>query len=189
MEPAALPHLPPTLSEAELAAAAGHGDRDAFEQLYRRHVDRIYALCLRLCADADQAEQFVQDAFVRAWSKLPGFRGESGFGTWLHRLTVNVVLDRLRARARRWRREALLDPLTEMTAAAAGRPVADAAVGERVDLARALARLPAGARTAFVLHEVEGYPVRDVADLMQVSAGTVKTQLYRARHQLREVLR
>jgi RNA polymerase sigma-70 factor, ECF subfamily len=189
MAPLAQPQLTSAPTETALVAAAREGIQAAFEQLYRQHSGRIHALCLRLSGDADLAEQHTQDAFVLAWRKLPGYRGESRFGTWLHRLTVNVVLDHQRARARRQRRETPLDPWAEADNLPAVRPLAGAAIGMRLDLERALAGLPDRARAAFVLHEVEGYPVREVAALMQVTEGTVKTQLFRARRQLREVLR
>ena len=189
MSCAALPSPCSSSPEAALVAAARQGDRLAFEQLYRRHVNRLYCLCLRLGGEADLAEQLVQDAFVQAWRKLPGFRGESSFGTWLHRLTVNLALDRQRERTRRRRHETAMDPLVDMPRLAADLPGVDPAVGERLDLAAALAALPEGARTAFVLHEIEGHAVSEVAALMQVSEGTVKTQLFRARRRLREVLR
>ncbi len=169
-------------------ARARAGDRAAFEQLYREHVGRVHAVCLRLSADADLAQQLTQDAFVQAWRKLPGFRGDSAFGTWLYRLTVNVVLDWRRAEARRRGKETAVDPLEQLDVVAGSRPQAPARVGERLDLERALATLPDGARLVFVLHEVEGHPVREVADLLQVATGTVKAQLFRARRLLREVL-
>lgn len=174
--------------EADLVHAARSGDQGAYEQLHRLHVGRVYALCLRLTADVDQAEQLVQDAFVQAWRKLPGFRGDSAFGTWMHRLTVNVVMDWRRATARRGRHETTLDPLEQMDMAASRQPSPPPQVGERLDLERAIALLPDGARTVFVLHEVEGFRVREVADLLNVAEGTVKAQLFRARRLLREAL-
>jgi RNA polymerase sigma-70 factor (ECF subfamily) len=188
MPSAAIRKLEAPSADADLVQAARNGQRAAFEPLYRQHVGRVYALCLRLTADVDLAEQLTQDAFVQAWRKLPGFRGDSAFGTWLHRLTVNVVLDWRRARSRRWRHETALDPLDQGDQVAAARPAPPARVGDRLDLERALATLPEGARTVFVLHEVEGYLVREVADLLQVAEGTVKAQLFRARQLLKEAL-
>ena len=182
MSAAALPRLQSEPAEPDLVGAARGGDRQAFEQLYRQHVGRVHALCLRLAADRDLAEQLTQDAFVLAWRKLPGFRGDSAFGTWLYRVAVNVVLDWRRDQARRHGREIGLDNLTEL------RPSPPARVGDRLDLERAIAALPVGARTVFVLHEVEGYLVREVADLLAVAEGTVKAQLFRARRLLREAL-
>jgi RNA polymerase sigma factor (sigma-70 family) len=189
MAPAALSRNQAVSSETDLISAARNGDRSAFESIYRRHVNRIHALCLRLCGDADLAEQLVQDAFVRAWLKLPAFRGQSGFGTWMHRLTVNLVLDRQRTRARRKRREMTMDPLSDPPATALDMSIPSAPIGERIDLEHALTLLADGARTAFVLYEIEGHGIREIATLMRVSEGTVKTQLFRARNRLREVLR
>ena len=174
--------------DTDLVEAARDGGRAAFEQLYHLHVGRVYAVCLRLVADREQAEQLTQDAFVQAWRKLPGFRGDSAFSTWLHRVTVNVVLDRQRADARRWKHEIELDPVEQQDLVAESRPTSPARVGDRLDLERAIARLPEGARMVFVLHEVEGYRVREVADLLAVAEGTVKAQLFRARRLLREAL-
>jgi len=188
MHAAAQPQPAPPAHRHDPVAAAQAGDRAAFEQLYREHVGRVYALCLRLSADTDLAMQLTQDAFVQAWRKLPGFRGQSAFGTWLHRLTVNVVLDWRRAEARRRGRETTLDPLDQLDVVAGSQAQPPTPVGERLDLERALATLPEGARTVFVLHEVEGHRVREVADLLQVAEGTVKAQLFRARRLLREVL-
>lgn len=163
-----------------LIRRARDGDRGAFAQIYRLHVDRIHGLCLRLTADPEEAAGCCQDAFVRAWEKLPQFRGDSRFGTWLHRLTANVVWDRRRARLRRQ---------------GAGEPDPDDPVratldrtGERLDLETAVAALPTGARTVFVLHDVEGYRLREIATLQGIAVGTVKSQLHRARALLREVL-
>jgi RNA polymerase sigma-70 factor (ECF subfamily) len=188
MQAAAQPQPDVHADQDVLVGAAQAGDAAAFEQLYRQHVGRVYALCLRLTADADQAMQLTQDAFVQAWRKLPAFRGESALGTWLHRLTVNVVLDWRRAEARRRGRESVLYPVEQLDDAARSRAHAPARVGERLDLERAIAALPDGARTVFVLHEVEGHRIREVADLLEVAEGTVKAQLFRARRLLREAL-
>lgn len=197
MQPLAAPA--PTFAPSQAAAAAPvalvvaarAGSVSAFEALYRTHVGRIHALCLRLTADRDLAAQLTQDTFVRAWEKLDGFRGESRFETWLHRLAVNVVLDWRRQRDRRDRRETADDDSQTLTAAAAAAAYAAAAprVAERLDLERAVARLPEGARTVFVLYEIEGYPLKEIAEIEGIAEGTVKAQLHRARHILREALR
>ena len=88
-----LPELPPSPVADDIAAAAS-GDRRAYERLYRAHVDRVFSLCVRMLGDRQTAEEATQDVFVRVWEKLPGFRGESAFSTWLHRVAVNVVLSR-----------------------------------------------------------------------------------------------
>lgn len=159
------------------------GDAQAFEHLYRKHAGRVYALCLRMTGNASLAEELAQDAFVRAWEKLDTFRGNSQFGTWLHRLTVNVVLTALRSRNRRNEREFGLDDLSDLTAETPPREP-----GVMEDLEKAIASLPAGARTVFVLHDVEGYKHEDIAQMTGTAAGTCKAQLHRARRLLRERL-
>lgn len=173
--------------EAALVRRAAAGDRAAFELIYRRHVARVHALCLRLTGDPEEAAGAVQDAFVRAWHRLPGFRGDSALGTWLHRLAANVALDRLRARGRREVRHAGLED--EAVHARPELLVPAAPGGAAWDLERAVAALPAGARTVFVLHRIEGYRIDEIAEMTGVKAGTVKSQLHRARRLLREVLK
>lgn len=174
--------------EYALVRRAATGDSRAFEQLYRSHVDRIHGLCCRLChGDTAKAEQSTQDAFVRAWEKIGSFRGESRFGTWLHRLTVNVVLGEHRL-LKRW------VTFDEGVAVDSDDSVAPELVlrhddiGGRVDLERALARLPKGARAVLILHDVEGYQHDEISTLTGIAVGTSKAQLHRARRLLREWL-
>jgi RNA polymerase sigma-70 factor (ECF subfamily) len=170
----------------DLIQRAQQGDRAAFEALYRAHAGRVYALCLRLTADRAQAEERTQDAFVRAWERLATFRGESAFSSWLYRLTVNEVL--LGRRAQR-RREARI--VTTDDPAALERPpgaTGGAEAGIALDLERAVAALPPGAREVFVLHDVEGYRHDEIARLTGIAVGTSKAQLFRARRLLRETL-
>ncbi|MDF1505076.1 RNA polymerase sigma factor [Roseisolibacter sp. H3M3-2] len=163
---------------------AGDGAAD-FAALYRAHVGRVYALCLRMTGDAAAATELTQDVFVRAWERLATFRGESAVGTWLHRLAVNVVLERLRADRRRLARvEPAGDWLDDCAA-----PSPRDAVLERVDLDAALPRLAPGARLVFVLHDVEGYAHDEIARLTGLAPGTVRTQLHRARKHLSKLLR
>jgi RNA polymerase sigma-70 factor (ECF subfamily) len=158
------------------------GDESAFEQLYREHVGRVYALCLRMTADAVAARELTQDVFVRAWERLDSFRGESAFGTWLHRLAVNVVLMDRRLAARRAE-----DPLDDgdWTPPAATRHGSPAL---RLDLEAAVAALPPGARRVLVLHDIEGYEHAEIGKLLGIAEGTSKAHLFRARRLLREVL-
>ena len=166
-----------TIGEAQAGNAA------AFERLYREHCGRIYALCLRLCADAAQAEELTQDVFVRAWEKLDSFRGESAFSTWLHRLAVNVVLGKRRSDGRRGARVVLAEDLTVFES-----PRMGVDVGARMDLEAAMATLPDATRTVFVMHDVEGYTHDEIARLTGRAEGTCKTLLHRARKMLRERL-
>ena len=179
----------PSLALAKHAQSVEHwvelaqaGDLSAFEELYRRHVGRVHALCLRMCGDAREAEELTQDAFVRAWQKLDSFRGSSAFASWLHRLTVNVVLGSWRRRGRH--RERVVSIADLQNADPGHRPQPRLAM----DLESAIAGLPAGARTVFVLHDVEGYRHRDIAEMTGLAVGTSKTQLHRARRLLRKAL-
>lgn len=173
--------------EAGWVRAAVAGDARAFERLYRRHVGRIHGLCIRLCdGDRARAEQATQDAFVRAWEKLGSFRGESQFGTWLHRLTVNLVLGEHRL-LKRW--------VSFEEAMPEDGPAEDdlgehpqARLSDRMDLERALAKLPKGARTVLMLYDVEGYQHDEIAELTGIAVGTSKAQLHRARRLMKEML-
>jgi RNA polymerase sigma-70 factor (ECF subfamily) len=168
----------------DLIRRAQQGDHAAFEALYRAHVGKVYALCLRLTADAAQAEERTQDAFVRAWQRLSTFRGDSAFGSWLYRLTVNEVL-----LARRAERRHTARVVTHDDPAVLERPAErSSGPGTGLDLERALAGLPGGAREVFVLHDVEGYRHDEIAKLAGIAVGTSKAQLFRARRLLREAL-
>ena len=166
-----------------LVTRAQAGDPRAFEAVYRRTVDRVYAVCLRMCGDADEAGERVQDAYVRAWERLSSFRGESLFTTWLHRLTVNQVLEARRSSGRRRAREQA-EPDLERFA----RVAVTAMPGTRVDLERAIAGLPEKARQVLVLRDVEGFKYDEIAEMTGVTLGTVKAQIHRARGLMKEAL-
>jgi RNA polymerase sigma-70 factor (ECF subfamily) len=172
-----------SVATSELVARAVGGDVDAFEELYDRSKGRVFGLCLRMCGNRSSAEELTQEAFIRAWEKLPSFRGESAFSTWMHRLTVNVVLGHQRTQGRRRTRES-----------AAGEEwygdgcVAAHRAGVAMDLERAIAALPDRARTVFVLHDVEGYKHTEIAKVAEMAVGTSKAQLSRARQLLRKAL-
>ncbi len=176
----AVPAIGPSSWQADAADAsrAASGDFRAFERLYRSHVARIHSLARRML-NPDEASEATQDVFVRAWQKIGQFRGEAAFGTWLHRVAVNVLLARRRVlsleRERAGSDETALDQLP-------GRP------GQSdlsVDFESAIAQLPNGARQVFVMHDVEGYKHEEIAGLLGVTAGTTKAQLHRARMLLR----
>ena len=171
------------MSEADLIRNAQAGDTAAFEELYRLHASKIYGLCLRMCANPAKAEDLTQEAFVRAWQKLGSFRFRSGFATWLHRLTVNLVLGDLRSRGRWESRLTAIDSLPER-----GDSRASAQPEDTVDLERAISQLPPQARTVFVLHDIEGYKHQEIAELCGLAVGTSKAHLHRARKQLRKAL-
>ena len=172
------PEPSPAAGEAVDVRLAVAGDTRAFERLYRAHAGRVHALARRM-ADASEADELTQEVFVRAWQGLAGFRGDAAFSTWLHRVAVNVILTRRAAYA--VRRERMVEgdaAFDELPAPARGRE-------HGVDLERAIARLPEGARRVFVLHDVEGYKHEEIAATLGVTAGTSKAQLHRARLLLR----
>jgi len=172
-------------TEADWVDKARNGDRHAFEKLYRSHCGRIYALCWRMCGgDVSLAEDMVQEAFVRAWNKLDLFRGESKFGTWLHRLAVNVVLSDRRIRVKRVGREQELGEAVERTLVGER----DVFAGLRKDLEAAISGLPERARTVLVLYDIEGYQHQEIAKMTGMAVGSSKAQLHRARKLVREIL-
>jgi RNA polymerase sigma-70 factor, ECF subfamily len=160
---------------------AQDGDTAAFERVYRRHTARIHALCSRMLSP-EEADDLTQEVFIRAWQKLGLFRGDSAFGTWLHRLAVNLVLTRRQTFAARRSRFDDGDPDVLPLPARRQRP------DLRVDVDAAIRTLPPGARDVFVLHDVEGYTHEEIAGLLNVTAGTSKSQLHRARMSLRQYL-
>ena len=169
-------------ADAALVRRAVSGDTAAFEQLYRRHVARVHGAILRLVGmDRARAEELTQDAFVQAWRKLAGFRFESAFATWLHRLGVNIALMDLRIR----RDEDATDD--EALHAAAGGEVPFCAA-ERGDLERAVAALPTRARAVLVLHDIEGWKHEEIGRELGMAVGSSKAQLHRARGLLRRFL-
>lgn len=177
---------PPEQADPQaLIHGAQGGDVRSFEALYRLHAPRVYALCLRMAGDPTQAEEWAQEAWVRAWERLPGFRGESAFTTWLHRLTVNLILDRRRGE-QRWAKR--FESVAEYGPYEESAPTREAHPGHRMDLEQAVATLPEGARTVFLLYDVEGYKHQEIAHRLGVAEGTVKAQLHRARKMLREAL-
>lgn len=168
---------------SEQVQRAQQGDDEAFAALYHAHVGRVHALCLRLAGDAQVAGELTQDVFVRAWEALPSFRGESAFGSWLHRLAMNVFLGSRRSSGRRERRVFSTDEPALLE-----KPVERLQPGTRLDLEQAIAGLPEGARVVFVLHDVEGYQHGEIAQMTGIAVGTSKAQLFRARRLLREAL-
>ena len=166
--------------DTDVALAAG-GDSSAFERLYRTHVARIHSLTRRMLG-THEADEVTQDIFVRTWQKLGQFRGDSAFSTWLHRLAVNVVIERRRSFA--IQRERMMDDPSALDTIT----VAPARADLTVDFEAAIERLPPGAREIFVLHDVEGYKHREIAAMLDITSGTSKRQLHRARMLLRQHL-
>ena len=185
--------------DAQLVERARTGDVAAFEHVYRREVGRVYALCLRMTADALRARELTQSVFVRAWDRLGSFRGDSQLSSWLHRIAVNEVLTEARTDRRRRARVVLAEDRTTEDAGnddAGAREDAPETSGitlpedieTRMDLDRAIAALPLGARTVFVLHDIEGYRHEEISRMTGSAEGTLRAQLHRARKLLMEAL-
>ena len=173
--------LPRTEAGDDVALAAG-GDVRAFERLYRTNLPKVHSLVRRMTGGRD-ADELTQDVFVRVWQKLGSFRGDSAFGTWLHRLAVNVVIERFRTESTRRQRHYDGEEIF------ASLPAPTLRSGDlAMDFEAALAKLPDGAREIFVLHDVEGHKHHEIATMLDISAGTSKAQLHRARMILRKHL-
>lgn len=175
-------------TDYQLAQSAAAGDMSAFEELYQRHNRRVYSLCLRMTQNVTEAEDLAQEAFIQLYRKIGSFRGDSAFTTWLHRLTVNQVLMHFR------KRSVKLEKTTEEgetpvqivqgTENPNQMPVID-----RIALDRAIAQLPPGYRSVFVLHDVEGHEHEEISRMLGVAVGTSKSQLHKARMKLRTLLK
>ena len=179
--------------ERQLARLASSGDEGAFERLYRAHAGRVFALCLRMSGSRQRAAELTQDVFVHVWERLASWRGDSALGSWIYRLTVNLVLSNVRTETRRQKHETTDDDVNDdaenREPKAEGRGfVKPASVHEAIDLERAIATLPKGARTVFVLHDVEGYQHDEIAKMTGTAEGTCRAQLHRARKLLIEAL-
>lgn len=167
--------------DAELVAAFLDGDRGAYAALYRRHRDRVFALCLRFLRDREAALDRTQDVFLRLMSRLDRFDGRAAFTTWLHRVTVNACYDELRRR-----RPDPVDPAT--VAEAADRPGLDTDRAEALDVRDALQALPFDQRAVVVLHDLTAHSYEEVAEICGVPVGTVKSRLARGRLRLARIL-
>ena len=179
------------LSEAEAIERAKGGDAEAFEVLYNLHKRRVYSLCLRMTANTAQAEDLTQEAFLQLFRKIATFRGESAFSTWLHRMSVNVVLMHLRKKGLpvvSLEETMETEEETPRKELGAQDPVLAGSIN-RLQLQRAIDDLPPGYRTIFVLHDVEGYEHNEIAGMVGCSIGNSKSQLHKARMKLREFLK
>jgi len=184
---------PKPVTEAEAIRLAQAGDAAAFEFLYHMHSRRVYALCLRMVNNPPDAEDLMQEAFLQLFRKIGTFRGESAFSTWLHRMTVNVVLMRLRKKSLPVASlEETTDPDDETSGPRKDIGAPDLRLSgavDRVNLERSVEKLPPGYRTVFVLHDVQGYEHNEIADIMGCSVGNSKSQLHKARTRLRDLLK
>lgn len=166
-------------TEAELVAAAQKKDKSAFKLLYQAHLNRVYALCFRLCADKSLAEDATQEVFIQVWRKIENFKGDSLFSTWLHSLASNVTISHIRKQRGWWQKmmnieDAGIEPYYEVNSHSG-------------DLLEGLImRLPERARLVFVLHAIEGYRHNQVANMLDMAEGTSKAQYHRARTLLQE---
>ena len=163
------------------------GDATAFDQLVTRYWDRIYAMTNQLLRNKQDAEEVTQDAFIRAHRGLVNFRGDSAFSTWLHRLTVNQVLMYFRRRSVKNEKVSDDGEIPEQTVVGSSNPNRMQVV-DRIALRNAIALLPKGYKSVFVLHDVEGYEHEEVARRLGISIGTSKSQLHKARLKLRGLL-
>jgi len=180
------------LPENEAIRLAQEGDSEGFERLYQLHSRRVYGLCLHMVKNPTEAEDLTQDAFLQTFRKIQTFRGDSRFSTWLHRLTVNVVLMRLRKRKHpEIALEDALKPNEESP-----KPFVDlgridlrlSGAIDRIDLEKVIEQLPGGYKRLFILHDVEGYEHNEIAQMLGRSVGNSKSQLHKARRRLRELL-
>lgn len=178
---------PDRRDELALVERCRQGDLGAFEEVYRTHAGRLYSVACRLVGNQADAEDLLQDIFLAAHRKLDSFRGESALGTWLYRLATNLCLDHLRSKS--VRTSQLTDTLDQEPGLSdvSSRGLADRTVA-RMDLERALAKLPEGCRAAFVLHDIEGLEHREVASILGIAEGTSKSQVHKARLRLRALL-
>jgi RNA polymerase sigma-70 factor, ECF subfamily len=175
-------------NDFDLAKRAAEGDVAAFEDLYRRHFRRVYSLCYRMLNDASEAEDLSQEVFTHVFKKIGSFRGESAFTTWLHRLTVNHVLMHLRKASVRLEHTTEEGETPVQIVQGTANPF-NAPILDKIALENALKELSPGYRTAFILHDVEGYEHEEIARMLGVSVGTSKSQLHKARLKLRSLIK
>lgn len=171
--------------DEQLVARCRAGDMDAFETIYRQHAPRIYSLAARMSGSAADGEDLLQEIFLQAYRKLPTFKGDAALGTWLYRLALNYCLDHVRSRRAR------MDKVTDSLEADDDRQPPDSRRDTpiaRMDLERAIAKLPDGCREVFVLHDVEGFDHREIGELLGIAEGTSKSQVFKARAKLRALL-
>jgi RNA polymerase sigma-70 factor, ECF subfamily len=177
--------------DTDLVRRAQQGDVDAFAALFHANKTKIYSLCLRMTSNTAEAEDLTQEAFLLAFRKLGTFRGDSALSTWLYRVAMNTVLMHLRKRNMRTR-EVSLDELNDQESLKREQGKADdrlVCTVDRIALTRAIKALPAGYRTVFLLHEVEGYEHQEIARILRCSIGNTKSQLHKAKAKMRDLLR
>jgi RNA polymerase sigma-70 factor (ECF subfamily) len=170
-----------TLSEAQIIRDACSGDSAAIRMLYERYSPRVYAVVRRIAGSDDLAQDYAQEAWIRAIRALPTFRGDARFSTWLHRIAVNAALQALRKSGNREKRQA---PMPDAVPVAPG--MGDTLLSRRLEAA--MDRLPSGMRQVLILHDVEGFTHEEIGEVLGVASGTSKSQLFKARARMRELL-
>ena len=175
-------------ADFELAQCAAEGNMTAFEQIYSRHHRRVYSLCLRMTQNPPEAEDLTQEVFIQLFRKIGSFRGDAAFTTWLHRLTVNQVLMYFRKRSVRDEKTTEDGETPDQIVPGTENPLTMPII-DQMALNKAIGQLPPGYRAAFVLHDIEGYEHEEIARLLEISVGTSKSQLHKARMKLRVLLR
>jgi RNA polymerase sigma-70 factor (ECF subfamily) len=175
-------------SDYALAQRAAKGEMEAFELLYQRHNRRVYSLCLRMTQNVQEAEDLTQEAFIQLFRKIGSFRGDSAFTTWLHRLTVNQVLMHFRKRSVKMEKTTEEGETPVQIVKGTENPNAMPVI-DRIALDNAIAQLPPGYKSVFILHDVEGHEHEEVARILGCSVGTSKSQLHKARMKLRRLLK
>jgi RNA polymerase sigma-70 factor (ECF subfamily) len=167
------------LSQEDVIAAACMGDKEAFRTLYELHHKRVYALCLKLCADKSQAEDACQEVFIQLWDKLANYKGDSKFSTWLHSVTSNVTISYIRKQRGWWQK---MFSFEETEAANLSTEMNT----DNTNIEHYIAKLPERARWVFVLHSVEGYRHEEISEMLGMAVGSSKAQLHRAKKLLQE---
>jgi RNA polymerase sigma-70 factor (ECF subfamily) len=176
------------LTDYELTQASSKGDMIAFEEVYNRHHRRVYAICLRMLKNSNEAEDLTQDVFIQLHRKIGSFRGDSAFTTWLHRLTVNQVLMHFRKRTVKFEKTTEEGDTPEQIVRGSERP-GKMPVVDKIALDNAIKELPKGYKNVFILHDIEGFEHEEVARILGCSVGTSKSQLHKARLKLRKLLK
>lgn len=175
-------------ADFQLTQMAAKGDMAAFEELYRRHHRRVYSICLRMLQSTSEAEDLTQDVFIQLYRKIGSFRGDSAFTTWLHRMTVNQVLMHFRKRTVKFEKTTEEGETPDQIVSGTGNPHKMQIV-DKIALDNAIEQLPAGYKSVFVLHDVEGFEHEEVARILGCSVGTSKSQLHKARLKLQKLLK
>ena len=177
-----------TAKDIELTKVAANGDMAAFEEIYKRHHRRVYAVCLRMLQNPNEAEDLTQDVFIQLYRKIGSFRGDSAFTTWLHRMTVNQVLMHFRKRTVKYEKTTEEGETPVQMVPGTSNPERMRIV-DKIAIDDAIEQLPAGYKNVFVLHDVEGFEHEEVARILGCSVGTSKSQLHKARLKLQKLLK